>query len=314
MATILITGGTGVIGKHLSTKLKEKGYNVSILSRTSSNDTDIRSYAWNIDKNEIEQQALETADYIIHLAGASIGDKRWSTKRKQLIIDSRIKSAELIFEKLKENKCKPKAFISASAIGFYGTITSDKIFTETDPPANDFLGDTCRQWEQSANRFEELGIRTVKVRTGLVLTKQGGVLSKMIFPIKMGIGSAIGSGQQYMPWIHIDDLCGIYIKAIEDAQMNGAYNAVAPEHVINHEFTKTLARVLKKPYWFPNLPAFLLKLIFGNMSEILLKGSRVSSEKITSAGYQFNFTNLESALSDLLIKKHNENSLNSLKR
>jgi len=302
MATILITGGTGVIGKHLSEKFKEKGYSVAILSRVSRHDTDIRSYAWNIDKSEIEKLAIETADSIIHLAGANIGDKRWSNKRRQLIIDSRIKTGKLIFEKLKENKNKPKAFISASAIGFYGTITTNKIFSETDPPSSDFLGDTCRQWEQSADRFEELGIRTVKIRTGLVLTKQGGVLAKMILPINIGIGSAMGSGRQYMPWIHIDDLCGIYIKAVEDTEMNGAYNAVAPEHKTNKDFTKTLARVLKKPYWFPNIPALLLKLIFGKMSEILLEGSRVSSEKITSAGYRFKFTNLESALLDLLTK------------
>jgi uncharacterized protein (TIGR01777 family) len=302
MATILITGGTGVIGKHLSEKFKEKGYSVAILSRVSRHDTDIRSYAWNIDKSEIEKLAIETADSIIHLAGANIGDKRWSNKRRQLIIDSRIKTGKLIFEKLKENKNKPKAFISASAIGFYGTITTNKIFSETDPPSSDFLGDTCRQWEQSADRFEELGIRTVKIRTGLVLTKQGGVLAKMILPINIGIGSAMGSGRQHMPWIHIDDLCGIYIKAVEDTEMNGAYNAVAPEHKTNKDFTKTLARVLKKPYWFPNIPALLLKLIFGKMSEILLKGSRVSSEKITSAGYRFKFTNLESALLDLLTK------------
>lgn len=302
MSTILITGGTGVIGKHLSEKFKEKGYSVAILSRVSRHDTDIRSYAWNIDKSEIEKLAIETADSIIHLAGANIGDKRWSNKRRQLIIDSRIKTGKLIFEKLKENKNKPKAFISASAIGFYGTITTNKIFSETDPPSSDFLGDTCRQWEQSADRFEELGIRTVKIRTGLVLTKQGGVLAKMILPINIGIGSAMGSGRQHMPWIHIDDLCGIYIKAVEDTEMNGAYNAVAPEHKTNKDFTKTLARVLKKPYWFPNIPALLLKLIFGKMSEILLKGSRVSSEKITSAGYRFKFTNLESALLDLLTK------------
>lgn len=302
MATILITGGTGVIGKHLSEKFKEKGYSVAILSRVSRHDTDIRSYAWNIDKSEIEKLAIETADSIIHLAGANIGDKRWSNKRRQLIIDSRIKTGKLIFEKLKENKNKPKAFISASAIGFYGTITTNKIFSETDPPSSDFLGDTCRQWEQSADRFEELGIRTVKIRTGLVLTKQGGVLAKMILPINIGIGSAMGSGRQHMPWIHIDDLCGIYIKAVEDTEMTGAYNAVAPEHKTNKDFTKTLARVLKKPYWFPNIPALLLKLIFGKMSEILLKGSRVSSEKITSAGYRFKFTNLESALLDLLTK------------
>ena len=214
MATILITGGTGLVGIHLCRKLKEKGYNISILSRANKQDTEIPTYVWDIDNKEIEKEAIETADYVIHLAGANIGDKRWTTKRRQLIIDSRVKTGELIFDKTKESKIKLKAFISASAIGYYGTITSDKIFCETDLPSNDFLGETCRQWEQSADRFEELGIRTVKIRTGVALTKQGGALAKMITPVKMGIGSAIGNGKQYLPWIHIDDLCGIYIKAI----------------------------------------------------------------------------------------------------
>jgi len=302
MVTILISGGTGLVGRHLCKKLKEKGYSVAILSRTRKQDTDIPTYAWDLDKKEIEKEAIETAGYIIHLAGANIGDKRWTTKRKQLIIDSRVKTGQLIFDKIKENKNKLQAFISASAIGYYGTITSDKIFRETDPPSNDFLGETCRQWEQSADRFEELGIRTVKIRTGVVFTKQGGALAKMITPVKMGIGSAVGNGRQYLPWIHIDDLCGIYIKAIEDTQMNGAYNAVAPDQKTNRDFTKTLARVLKKPFWFPKVPAIVMKIIFGRMSEMLLKGSRVSSDKIKTAGYYFLFPDLESALTDLVRK------------
>lgn len=302
MATILISGGSGLIGRHLCKKLKEKGYNVAILSRTKqpNNNSDIQIYTWNLDKKEIEKKALETADYIIHLAGANIWDKRWTTKRKQLIIDSRVKTGQLIFDKIKENKHKLKAFISASAVGYYGAITSDKIFSETDPPADDFLGETCRQWEQSADRFEELGIRTVKIRTAPVLTKQGGALAKMITPVKMGIGSAIGNGKQYLPWIHINDLCGIYIKAIEDMQMNGAYNAVAPDHRVNEDFIRTLARVLKKPFWFPNIPAIAMKIIFGRMSEVVLKGSRVSSDKIRKAGYIFQFPDLENALTDLV--------------
>lgn len=302
MATILISGGSGLIGRHLCKKLKEKGYNVAILSRTKqpNNNSDIQIYTWNLDKKEIEKKALETADYIIHLAGANIWDKRWTTKRKQLIIDSRVKTGQLIFDKIKENKHKLKAFISASAVGYYGAITSDKIFSETDPPADDFLGETCRQWEQSADRFEELGVRTVKIRTAPVLTKQGGALAKMITPVKMGIGSAIGNGKQYLPWIHINDLCGIYIKAIEDMQMNGAYNAVAPDHRVNEDFIRTLARVLKKPFWFPNIPAIAMKIIFGRMSEVVLKGSRVSSDKIRKAGYIFQFPDLENALTDLV--------------
>jgi len=303
MERILISGGAGLVGKQLCKKLKDKGYSVAILSRASSQDTGIPTYAWNIDKKEIEKEAIETADYIIHLAGANIGDKRWSAKRRQLIIDSRVDSGQLILEKIKENKNKLKAFISASAVGYYGAITSDKIFCETDDPCNDFIGETCRQWEQSANGFEKLGIRTVKIRTGIVLTRQGGALAKMLIPIKIGIGSPSGSGKQYMPWIHIDDLYGIYIKAIEDMQMNGAYNAVAPDHNTNSDFTKTLAYVLKKPFWFPNIPAIIMKIIFGKMSAILLKGSRVSSDKIRTAGYNFLFPDLEGALTNLLIKK-----------
>jgi len=304
MATILITGGTGLIGRYLSKKLKDKGYSVAILGRASNLNADIPTYTWDIEKNEIEQKAIESADYIIHLAGANIGDKRWTAKRKKLILESRVNTGRLIFDKIKTNKNRLKAFISASAIGYYGTITSDKIFSETDPPSGDFLGETCQQWEQLADNFEKLGIRTVKIRTGVVLTNQGGALAKIRMPIKMGIGSAIGNGRQYMPWIHIDDLCDIYIKAIEETEMKGAYNAIAPAHQTNRDFTKTLARILNKPFWFPNIPGIVMKIILGEMSAILLKGSRVSSEKIIHAGYQFKFPDLESALVDLLaIKK-----------
>ena len=302
MATVLITGGTGLVGKHLCKRLKEKGYDVAILSRTRKQETAIPTYTWDLDKKEIQKEAIDTADYIIHLAGANIGDKRWTAKRKQIIIDSRVKTGQLIFSKIKEQNKDLKAFISASAIGYYGTITLDKIFTEADPPANDFLGDTCRQWEQMTDRFKDLGIRAVKIRTGVVLTGQGGALSKMTAPVKMGIGSAVGNGRQYLPWIHIDDLCDIYIKAIEDTQMKGAYNAVAPDQKTNKEFTQTIAHILKKPFWFPNVPAIAMKLMFGKISEILLRGSRISSNKIKKTGYNFLFPDLESALADLLKK------------
>lgn len=302
MATVLITGGTGLVGRHLCKRLQKKGYDVSILGRTRKQKATIPTFTWDLNEKKIEKEAIETADYIIHLAGANIGDKRWTAKRKQLILDSRVKTGQLIFSKIKEQNRNLQAFISASAIGYYGTITSDKIFTETDPSSDDFLGDTCKQWEQMTDRFKDLGIRTVKIRTGVVLTKQGGALSKMITPVKMGIGSAIGSGRQYLPWIHIDDLCGIYIKAIEDKQMDGAHNAVAPDHKTNKEFTRTLARVLKKPFWFPNVPAITMKLMFGKMSEILLKGSRVSADKIKTTGYNFLFPDLESAFTDLIKK------------
>lgn len=209
----------------------------------------------------------------------------------------------MIFDSIEKQNKTLKAYISASAVGYYGTITTEKIFKESNLPENDFLSNVCKKWEESADKFKEKGIRTVKIRTGVVLTKKGGALSKIITPVKMGIGSAIGTGKQYLPWIHIDDLCGIYIKAIEDKTMEGSFNAVAPDFKTNKDFTRILAFVLNKPFWFPNIPAFTMKLIFGEMSSILLKGSRVSSDLIISKGYNFMFPNLKNALNDLLTEK-----------
>lgn len=299
MTTVLISGGSGLIGSHLCQKLSESGYNVAILSRSGNQNTAFPSFVWNPEKHEIDIEATANTDYIIHLAGLGIGEKKWTKDRKQRIIDSRVNSAQLIYDNIKVNNHNIKAFITASAIGYYGSVSCETIFTETDPPANDFQGDCCRKWEEAADLFKASDIRTVKIRTGVVLTKKGGALAKMIIPIKMGIGSALGNGKQYMPWIHIDDLCGIYIKAIEDAELKGAYNGVAPEHITNDAFTFTLAKFLKRPYFFPNIPAFILKLIFGDLSEIFLKGSRISSAKITKSGYHFCYPDLENALKDV---------------
>jgi uncharacterized protein (TIGR01777 family) len=301
--TVLITGGTGLIGQYLCKKLKEKDYNVTLLSRKSNPYDDIPVYYWDPDKNMIDPEAISTADYIIHLAGAGIGDKRWTKKRKELISDSRIKTCELLFNKVQESGTKLKAFISASGIGYYGVVTSDKIFSETDHSSSDFIGEICRQWEHSADRFEESGIRTVKIRTGIVLTEKGGAMGRMTTTVKMGIGSALGNGRQHLPWIHVEDLCNIYIKAVEDISLKGAYNAVAPEHVTNREFMRTLTKVLGKPFFFPAVPSFAMKILFGKMSGILLNGSRVSAGKIISAGYNFEFPDLENALKNLFQKR-----------
>lgn len=299
MAKVLITGGTGLVGQHLSKMLLSKGYEVAILGRTKKTGTTIPMFYWDVNKNIIDKEAIKSVDYIIHLAGVNIAGKRWTKNRKQEIIDSRVKSTKLLFNNIDPNH-KLKAFISASAIGYYGIITSNHIFTETDPPANDFLGETCRLWEDSANKFQNQGIRTVKIRTGIVLSIQDGALSKMIKPFKLGFGSALGSGKQFMPWIHIDDLCEIYIKAIEDSEMNGAYNAVAPKHINNIEFSQEITKRLKRPFWSVNIPAFLLKLHLGEMADILLKGSRVSPDKIIASGYNFKNPTLKSALKKLL--------------
>ncbi len=299
MTKVLITGGTGLVGRHLSKQLLERGYEVAILSRTQNFNNEIKSYTWDLDNNTIDEEALNNVDYIIHLAGANIGSKRWTSKRRQQILDSRIMPAKLLLKYIQKKDIKPKAFITASAVGYYGAVTANRIYIESDPPAEDFLGQTCRKWEQVADRFTDIGLRVVKVRTGVVLAKHGGAYSKIIKPIKMGLGSAIGNGKQYFPWIDIDDLCGIYIKAIEDTQMHGPYNAVAPEHITNRAFNHKVARYLNKPYWFPAIPALAMKLIFGKMSVVILNGSRVSADKIIAAGYEFLYPKLESSLKQL---------------
>ena len=301
MAKVLITGGTGLVGTHLSRKLQGMGYEVNILSRTKRNENRLHTYIWDYNKNEIDKDAINTSDYIIHLAGVNLGERRWTSKRKQLIFDSRIKSAELIYNNINKENNKLSAFITASAIGYYGAITSDKVLSETEPPADDFLGQTCKKWEQVADRFTDIGIRAVKIRTGVVLAKQGGALSKILIPIKWGIGSVIGDGNQYFPWIHIDDLCSIYIKAIGDTQMIGAFNAVAPEHKTNKQFMETIVRNLDKPFWFPKIPAIAIKVILGKMSEMILTGSRISSDKIKNSGFVFRYPTLESAMKQLAL-------------
>ncbi len=294
---VLITGGSGLVGSHLSKKLKEKGYEVAILSRKKHGDPDTKTYLWDPGKNEIEKEAIEKAGYIVHLAGANISDKRWTKKRKQEIVDSRVETAKLLFNKVSESKTRPKAFISSSAVNYYGTLTSDKIFSEDDPPSNDFMGQTCKKWEQSVMKFEDSGIRTVILRNGVVISPKGGAIKKMSVSVKLGLGSPVGSGKQYFPWIHIEDLCNIYIKAIEDSKMQGAYNAVAPDHIKNRNVMKALADAFNRPFWAPNVPSFIIKILFGEMANILLKGSRISADKIKEAGYEFRFTNFKDAVS-----------------
>lgn len=301
MSRVLVTGGRGLIGQHLCRRLQDKGYEVAILSRSSSGAIPV-SYTWNLDHNEIDRKALNSFDFIIHLAGANIGTKRWTSKRKQEISKSRINSTELIFNNIDKKNKKLKAFVSASAIGYYGAITSEHMYVESDPSASDFLGQTCKNWEGAIDRFSEIGVRTVKIRTGIVLSNKGGALSKLQQPVKLGLGASIGNGKHYMPWIHMDDLCDIYIHALEQVDMHGSYNAVAPEHITNMAFTRKLAQVLQKPLWIPNIPSFGMKLLFGEMAVMLLTGSRISSEKIQNAGFSFRFPDLDSAFLELYSK------------
>ena len=300
---VLITGGTGFVGRNMTDLLIKNGFTVSILSRSKkANIENIFYYTWDVANQKIEEEAVLNADYIIHLAGENIAEKRWTPKRKAEIIDSREQSIQLIYSVLKNNDNKLQAFISASAIGIYGAINGRTICTETTKPANDFLGVTCKKWEAAADRVEQLGIRTVKIRTGLVLGKNDGFLNKLIPLFKLNLGSALGSGKQFMPWIHVSDLCGIYLEAINNSKMTGPYNAAINDDTTNYIFSKTLAKLYGYSLWLPNVPAFVLKIVMGEMAKIVLTGRRVSSDKIESTGFHFTHTNLEETLKICLPK------------
>ena len=295
MKKVLITGGNGLIGKRLSFLLASRGYEVRILSRSNSLKNNYKTFLWNVSEKYINDSAFEGLNHIIHLAGAGIADKRWSEKRKKEIIASRVASTNLLYNTVKRLKTPLNSFISASATGYYGAVTSETIFEEKDKPAKDFLGKVCSLWEDSIFQFNEIKIRTVALRTGIVLSKDGGALKKMKTPVI----TALGNGKQYMPWIHIDDLCELYIKAIEDEQFKGAFNAVSSEHISNLSFSKKISKIFNHPFLAIGAPSFILQIVFGEMSTIILNGSRISANKIQQAGFKFKFENLEKALKNL---------------
>jgi uncharacterized protein (TIGR01777 family) len=298
---VLITGGNGFIGRSLTKKLLEKNYNVSILTRKSIPNTDgISYYQWDVSEQSIEEKGVLEADFIIHLAGENIAEKRWTLKRKKEILESRTLSNQLIYSVLKKNDKSIDCFVSASGIGYYGAIMGEGICTENTLPANDFIGTVCQEWERSTDLIATLGIRTVKIRTGLVLGKNEGILNKLTPIFKKGLGSALGTGKQYMPWIHVDDLCRIYIEALENKNMVGAYNATMNDSTTNFKFSAVLAKTFGYTLWLPNVPPFLIRLGMGEMACLVLTGRRVSSDKIKRLGFRFQFKNLKSALKDCL--------------
>ena len=296
MRKVLITGGSGLIGRRLSFLLKSRGYEVRILSRSNNPKNSYKTFLWNISEKTINDSAFEDLNHIIHLAGAGIADKRWSEKRKKKIIASRVASTNLLYNTVKRLKTPLDSFISASATGYYGAITSETIFEEKDKPAKDFLGKVCSLWEDSIFQFNEIKIRTVALRTGIVLSKDGGALKKMKTPII----TSLGNGKQYMPWIHIDDLCELYIKAIEDQEFKGAFNAVSSEHISNLSFSKKVSKIFNHQFLAVGTPSFILQIVFGEMSTIILNGSRISANKIKQAGFKFKFEDLKKALKNLL--------------
>lgn len=297
---ILITGGSGLVGTSLTKVLLELNYDVAILTRNPSIKRDVKQYFWDPSKLLIDEDAFIDVDCVVHLAGTNISNRRWTKKQKTEIYSSRVESAEFLYQKIKELDIPLKSFVTSSAVGYYGTIISDKIYTEQDHNSDDYLGQLCSHWETKADQFVNLGCKVSKVRTGIVLSSKGGALPKMTFPINWYIGAALGSGKQFIPWIHIDDLCAIYTSLINEYIPSGVYNGVAPVAITNNDLISIIAEVLNKPLWLPNIPSWVLKIIFGEMSSILINGSRISSKKLIQSGFQFNYISFTSAIQNLI--------------
>jgi uncharacterized protein (TIGR01777 family) len=305
METVLITGGSGMIGTRLTSLLAANNYRVIILSRKKRPDKGNVSYSeWDINAGKIDNLMIAQVDHIVHLAGAGVADKRWTKKRKQEIINSRVKSAALLVKSLTETTNKVKSVVTASGIGWYGP---DKKgghpFKENEPAASDFLGTTCKLWEESLFPVRALGKKLVIVRTGIVLSNDGGAFPEFEKPMKAGVATILGDGKQVVSWIHIDDLCRIYMDAIQKTSLQGVYNAVAPEPISNKQLMLTIARMRKRPFIPIHVPEFVLKVVLGELSIEILKSATVDGSKIRGAGFNFIFPGIEAAANDLLHKR-----------
>lgn len=298
MNKIIIAGGSGLIGSYLSRSFEEKGYDYTILSRTPQQNNPHYAF-WDPDKGILDENHLKGADFIINISGENVGKGRWTEKRKQAIIESRVQSAKLLLETCKKLRKKPKAYISASATGYYGMEETPMIHTESESPANDFLGQTCKEWENAAFAFKKIGIRTVVLRTGLVLAKEAKAWKLMKRPVQLGLGAALGSGRQNIPWIHITDIVNLYHYAMFNKGLKGAFNAVSPEYTDMNTFNYLLSKQLKRPYFMPPIPGFVIRLFMGEKAALVLNGNRISSEKIQHEGFNFAYAYIEKAFADL---------------
>jgi uncharacterized protein (TIGR01777 family) len=294
---VLITGATGMIGKALIKALLQRKYKISVLSTRPRFIPNVQVYKWNVNRKNLEKACFEGVDTIIHLAGENIAKESWTPKRKQEIIESRVLSTALLLDSLKSIEHNITTFISASAVGFYGD-RGEEILQENSAVGDGFLAECCQQWEDSVEAAKELGMRVVKFRTGFILGKDEGGLPSMTKPIKFGVGAPLGSGQQWVPWIHMNDITGLYLYAM-DNPIEGTFNACAPKPVTNKTLTKALGKSLHRPIWPFAVPAKVIKLILGEMSVIALMSTNTSVQKILDAGYNFQFTELEEALTDI---------------
>jgi uncharacterized protein (TIGR01777 family) len=312
MPVVLISGGTGLIGTKLTHLLIENNYEVIILSgnkNKSSVNPNITYSFWNSKKQVIDAEVIRKADHILHLAGAGVMDKKWSRENKKEIIESRTKSSELLIKTLKENEHHVQTFVSASAIGWYGADNYPLLhkdgFIESDPAAKDFLGETCVLWETSVEPVADMGIRLVKLRTGIVLSNDGGAFKEFKKPLRFGFAVILGSGKQVISWIHIEDICRIYLEAIENKSIHGSYNSVAPSPVSNKKLIIELAERVRHKFYIPiHIPIFFLKLFMGKRSAEILKSATVGNKKIKSTGFTFLYPVIESAIEDLALRKY----------
>ncbi len=293
MKNILITGGSGLVGQKLTAQLEEKGYEVAWLSRSIQTR---KSFIWNIKKGQIDVAAVEWADAIIHLTGAGVADERWTEYRKRIILESRTKSTKLLHDAIETAVKKPDVFISASAVGYYGFNTGTNLMEESYPPGDDFLANVVKEWEAEVRKIEKLHVRTVLFRIGIVLDAAGGALKELLKP---PVATPLGSGDQWMSWIHSEDLARLFVFGLEKTTLQGTFNAVGPNPATNQELTKTAAQVVGKTYLGIGVPKFVLQLILGDMSEMVLGGNRVSSQKIQKAGFRYEFPDLADALKDI---------------
>lgn len=298
---ILITGATGLVGTELVELLLKKGIAVNYLTTSQkkiSNKPHLQGFFWNPEKGIIDENACLGVDAIIHLAGANVS-KRWTNAYKQEIIESRIISANLLFKVLKNNPNQVKQIVSASAIGIYPDSLKN-IYTETNKTVEDsFLGNVVVKWEESVDKFKLLNIKVCKLRTGIVLSEKGGALVEMMKPIKFGLGAAFGTGKQIQSWIHLNDLTEMYLFAVQH-QLEGIYNAVAPNPINNKQLTVAIAKKLNKPLFLPNIPEFIMQMLLGEMHEILFSSQNVDNKKIINEGFSFKYTSVEKALDNLL--------------
>lgn len=301
MKTILITGATGLVGKALVKALLKKGYAVHYLTTRKEVIVDQEKYKgfyWNINSGFIDVNCFKDADILIHLAGATVS-KRWTKKYRREIFKSRVAGSNLLFSSLRKSPHTIESFISASGISIFPNSLSQVYTEELKEKSKSFLGRVVDKWEKAAHQFSELGVSTTIIRTGVVFAKENSAIQKIAKPIQLGFGSALGSGKQYMSWIHIDDLVQLYIFLLEK-ELTGTFNAVAPKSITNKELTKLTAKQLGKSLWLPNIPVFVLKLVLGEMHEIVLESQRVSSGKVLKSGYQFQYPDINKVLKDLL--------------